>query len=731
MDRTHILKLDAPIVRWDEALPLGNGINGVLLWGGRNTLKLSLDRGDLWDERNGGIYEHPDWNWQALEEIFATKNSERLNAITSLHSKIVATKLPVGRLEIKLKKRQQIGSFVLDMRSAVAAVADSRDEVILNCLCDANMQGIFLRFAPGVAADIEIVPPEYVAKHQKPAEGFVNSVDSLGYAAGKSFVSDKLKYYLQQGAGVAYGIFVQTVDECNYRVLVEKRDKIEDFSELIEKFGKGKNELFFDAVLDKHLKFWHEFWNHSAVKLPDYELQAQYLFCRYLYGSGSRVGAPPMPLQGVWTADDNTLPPWKGDYHHDLNTQMTYLAYLNSGDFDCGKSFFDHLSGQIEVYRNFCRSFYHCDGVAVPGTASLAGQALGGWPQYSFSPTNTVWLALMFVKHYKYTKNEEFLRREVWPFVRGVGEFVLNVMHLDEHGKLRFSMSCSPEIHDAGMKAFYEELTNYDLALLKALFEDLAYLARELGDMVEFDLWRLHQLELPDNYAVSGNGLQIAPGEDLTQSHRHHSHLMAIYPLKLLRPGVDKETDGLIYNSIHWLDWLGTGGWVGFSFTWDAALEAYCGRGSRALRRIKQFLDGLVSRNGFHLNGDYKDLGYCSFKYRPFTLEGNFLCMQAIHEMLLDSNNGYLRIFPGLPEEWRDVSFRMLRGEGKLCVSAELKEGVLTRLEIHAGAECEFYLHKPQVPSVLDEILEWEFLDGVAGCQMKLGPGETRIFGDN
>ena len=147
----------------------------------------------MWDERNGGIYEHPDWNWQALEEIFATKNSERLNAITSLHSKIVATKLPVGRLEIKLKKRQQIGSFVLDMRSAVAAVADSRDEVILNCLCDANMQGIFLRFAPGVAADIEIVPPEYVAKHQKPAEGFVNSVDSLGYAAGKSFVSDKLK----------------------------------------------------------------------------------------------------------------------------------------------------------------------------------------------------------------------------------------------------------------------------------------------------------------------------------------------------------------------------------------------------------------------------------------------------------------------------------------------------------------------------------------------------------
>ena len=73
MDRTHILKLDAPIVRWDEALPLGNGINGVLLWGGRNTLKLSLDRGDLWDERNGGIYEHPDWNWQALEEILPLK----------------------------------------------------------------------------------------------------------------------------------------------------------------------------------------------------------------------------------------------------------------------------------------------------------------------------------------------------------------------------------------------------------------------------------------------------------------------------------------------------------------------------------------------------------------------------------------------------------------------------------------------------------------------------------
>lgn len=104
-------KIAAPVERWDEALPLGNGITGVLLWGDSNRIKLSLDRGDLWDERTDVATRDPDWNRAALEEIVATRDQGRLRRLDELHEKIQATKLPVGRLELTFKKTWTSGSF--------------------------------------------------------------------------------------------------------------------------------------------------------------------------------------------------------------------------------------------------------------------------------------------------------------------------------------------------------------------------------------------------------------------------------------------------------------------------------------------------------------------------------------------------------------------------------------------------------------------------------------------
>ena len=80
-----------------------------------------------------------------------------------------------------------------------------------------------------------------------------------------------------------------------------------------------------------------------SVIVPEPHILQHYYLVRYFYGAASRRGAPPMPLQGVWTADAGSLPPWKGDYHNDLNTQMTYIAYRTSGDFDEGACFLDYL----------------------------------------------------------------------------------------------------------------------------------------------------------------------------------------------------------------------------------------------------------------------------------------------------------------------------------------------------------------------------------------------------
>ena len=116
-----------------------------------------------------------------------------------------------------------------------------------------------------------------------------------------------------------------------------------------------------------HAAWWEAFWSQSSVTLPAAELaiSRQYHLVQYFHGAASRRGAPPMPLQGVWTADNGGLPPWKGDYHNDLNTQMTYIAYQSAGHFDEGLSYLDYLWDRREVFAEFARDFYGTPGAGL------------------------------------------------------------------------------------------------------------------------------------------------------------------------------------------------------------------------------------------------------------------------------------------------------------------------------------------------------------------------------
>ena len=149
----------------------------------------------------------------------------------------------------------------------------------------------------------------------------------------------------------------------------------------------------YDKCREDNAKWWGGFWGISSVSIPDAGLQNQYDLCKYFYGAASASDAPPIPLQGVWTCDNGDLPPWKGDYHNDLNTQMTYLAYPEAGLFEQGESFLNLNERLLKQYRNFARSFYDVPGAVVPGVMTLGGKATGGWGQYSLSPTNGAWVA--------------------------------------------------------------------------------------------------------------------------------------------------------------------------------------------------------------------------------------------------------------------------------------------------------------------------------------------------
>ena len=685
------LKLAAPIKTWDEAVPLGNGTMGVLLWGETNRLRLSLDRGDLWDERPSKAFlrVRDKFNWATLQQLVASNRMDEFNEICDANYdyNTSPTKLPAGRVEITLDESQMVEAFELNLATAEGVVHGKAGELARVFVNAGNV--------PEPVALVRIAgPPLKDVRLKTPA-----SVKKLNYPAPRTGEADGLRWFEQEAAdGFAYAIcaaWKRVGDSTLLAVTVATSGEGKSPQAVAEARVKAALKAGYEKLFAPHADWWAQFWEHSSVNVPEPEILRHYYLVRYLSGAASRRGAPPMPLQGVWSADAGSLPPWKGDYHNDLNTQMTYLAYRTAGDFDEGLSFLDFLWDRLPVFRKFAKDFYHAPGAAVPGVMSLAGQALGGWGQYSVSPTMGAWNAHLFYLHWRATGDEKFLRDRAYPFCREIGTCLRALLKPDTNGVLVLPLSSSPEIFDNSRRAFLKPNSNYDLASMKMLFLTLAEMAAATGDSKSAADWTATAKQLGEFHAKPDGTLLLDETTPLPGSHRHLSNLMALHPFNLITADGDERDRQIIAASLG--DWAskGTGAWCGYSFSWMSCLRARVGDAETALRNLDIYVHAFILRNGFHANGDQTKSGFSGFTYRPFTLEGNFLAMEAVHEMLLQSWSaqpgsgdwGAIRIFPAPPWRWHDAAFTDLRAEGGHRVSAKRENNATTWLRVIAGRD--------------------------------------------
>ena len=143
----------------------------------------------------------------------------------------------------------------------------------------------------------------------------------------------------------------------------------------------------------------------------------------------------------------------------------------------------------------------------------------------------------------------------------------------------------------------------------------------------------------------------------------------------------EKEAS-LIDASISKLDKYGPDWWCGYSYSWLANLKARAFDGAGAAEALHTFAECFCLPNGFHANGDQSKSDKSKFTYRPFTLEGNMAFAAGVQEMLLQSHTGIIRIFPAIPDSWKDVSFEKFRAMGAFIVSAEMKNGNTKKVRI-------------------------------------------------
>lgn len=681
------LVLNAPISSWDEAVPLGNGLMGGLLWGEGSTLRLSLDRGDLWDER-----PHPEPGWWKVRTWKAGGDwDEPYNGVTP-------TKLPAGRLEIALDPAQRLQRFVLKLATA-EGVAEFSDGGRFEGFFSAASPVALFRIAGPEPKGLVLIPAgaNREAGDAGPSSG--GAVTRLGFPPARHGAEGRARWYVQEAAeGLKYCVWLESRRDGNETLLaltITSSQEDADLTSLARRRCAAALASGYAGMREPHTGWWRSFWSQSTVRVPEPDIQKYYSLCRYLYGAGSRRGAPPIPLQGVWTADNGGLPPWKGDYHNDLNTQMTYLAYPATGNFDEGATYLDFLVKLAPVFRDFARDFYGTPGLSSPGVMSLAGQPLGGWGHYSLSPTMTSWNAHLFYLHWRYTMDASFLRTQAYPWCKEAAECVRALLQPDAAGILKLPRSSSPEIFDNSPRAWLEPNSNYDLMCMKMQFLALAEMAEALGREEEARGWLATAAALGDYHTDAQEVLLLDAKTPLPHSHRHLSNLIALFPFNLITLEGGERDRRRIQASLAQWDQLGTAQWCGYSFSWMSGLRARTGDAEAALRHLDIFIKAFILRNGFHVNGDQTGSGFSSMTYRPFTLEGNFAALQAVHEMLLQSwsptpgrrDAEVLRLFPAAPWRWHHASFTDLRAEGGHRVSARRENNATTWFRIVAGQD--------------------------------------------
>lgn len=675
------LDLKAPIEKWDEAIPLGNGLTGGLLWGGGNEIRLSLDRGDLWDLRTHPGFTAPGFTYEIVRKMALAGLADSLNKQYS-RANDYPTKLPGCRLVITLPGNQKAKSFHLDMLKGIGRV-DFGDRSV-ECFFSAE-KPVALMKIPGSVANIELIPNNAVVKLGNPAP--VISKDLKG------------TWLIQDAAlGFKYVFVVKTKKFDDYTLLSISTATNKESENPFQLANKQADEALnkgFNLMLKDHEKWWDNFWSKSSLTIPDPKIQQHYNLVQYYYGAASRAGAPPMPLQGVWTADEGKLPPWHGDYHHDLNTQLTYWAYLTSNRLDQGLSFLDYMWSLKPVHEEFARNFYGTKGMVVPGVMALDGKPMGAWFQYTLSPTMGPWVAQSFYWHWRYSMDPEFLKDRAYPYCASIAEALVGLMKPDKNGKLKLELSSSPEIHNNTQKAWLTPNCNFDLSLIRWIFGVNAEMAQALNLGKDATHWHALLGKMDDLATDSKEGfLLVSPNEQLTESHRHFSHLMAIHPLGTLNIEGSERNHKIIEASLKQIDVFGSKNWCGYSFSWMACMRARAGQPEKALEELVNYLD-CTTRNGFHVNGPQTRSELSDYKMRAFTLEGNFAASQAVHEMLLQSWGGLIRIFPAMPGTWKEASFRQLRTEGGFLVDAVRRKGKTISVTITATVDQPLRLKNP------------------------------------
>lgn len=761
--KEYKLWYNAPATVWEEALSIGNGRIGAMVYGNPLQEVYQLNEESIWS----GYPQ--DWNnpkaanalpqvREAVDRGDYAKASELWKA--NAQGPYTARYLPMANLMLDQLTRGEARNLYreLNISNALSTVTYEADGVKYR-------RTSFISY-PDQVMVIKIAAdrPQAVSLHIRLNSLLRYTVQTKGektlilngkapaYVANRDYDPHQVVY--DDKRGTQFKVQVELLPdgghcEANDSALtVRNANEVVLLLSAVTDFGNKKMTLKkckrpYQELLQRHTDDHQQLFNRLQLSLGTENLQKEalptnerlksfeqdptdngltelyYQYGRYLLIASSRPGGLPANLQGIWNR--HVQPPWGSNYTTNINTEMNYWpaeitnlpeCFLPLSDFIGRLAVNGAQTAKVNYGINRGWLAHHNSDVWAQ-TAPTGGYDSDpkGAPRWSCWPMAGVWLCQHLWEHYAFGGDKKYLSKTAYPLMKGAAEFLLQWLQKDpETGYWITNPSTSPEnrfryIDKEGKKQNGEISRSSGMDL--GLAWDLLTNCIEASTVLDTDkAFRQQCMDVRANlqpFRIGSKGQLLEwdkEFEETDPNHRHVSHLFALHPGRQIIPEQQPELAAACQRT---LEIRGEGG-TGWAMAWKINFWARLRDGNHAFGMLKnglRYVDATqVSVRG---GGTYANLFDA---HPPFQIDGNFGGTAGITEMLLQSHAGYIHLLPALPDNWQSGSIKGVRARGGFTIDMEWKESRITRLSVtsHSGGTCRIR----EATSPHEEVIETE-----------------------
>ena len=681
-----------PPLRWEHGFPLGNGEIGVMVWGDGDPLAFTLDKADLWDLRcNTDYMSHPDFNYGGLQRLVAEKRFAEVDEIFEKRARrenpIGPTKISIGRAALRLGKplryecRLELGTATME-----GSMETETGRHQLQAFVHPSKNVFCLRISqvpPG--AQLLLVP---LAEMNAP-------LAKLNHPQPQLQLDGEARVLVQSiPDGPSYAV-AWNCRGPDFFLAIESGPSAKEASASARSTRDAAAAQGFDALREEHVRAWKGFWAGAEVFLPEPRIEFLWYFGQYLLGSSARRGSLPPGLQGLWPMD-GVLPPWRGDYHTDMNIQETFWPACAAGHLDRLDSWCDLMKDGVPQAREMTRRFFGSEGTFWPCALLPRFTLVPGWHTVQWAWSHSGWLGWLVWLRWRYSMDRQWLADTGYPLVAEIFKFYRANLKEEADGHLHIPLSTSPEYRDNRPEAWCKD-PNVDIALIRRCCDWVVEMEGALGKDELSASARHIRAKLVPYHLTARKELCLWAGHPLDESHRHPSHLMAIHPAMDLTVEDDASARAIIDASLEQYFSLGQYQWAGHTYAQMASFGAVVGRGEFAYDCLLHLAEYWLGPNGLHFNRDVRRTGTTRFQGEDlqFTIEASCGASAGVSDMLVQGWRDTVRVFPAVPQHWPTAAFRDLLTEGAFRVSAVRRQGRTVWVRVVAGVDRQLRLRDP------------------------------------